>query len=69
MREDGCGGGRMKINNTIALFAALVVAALGFFVGTAALFLLGKPTGGTICALCMLGCVYGAAGLGGGGDI
>jgi hypothetical protein len=59
----------MKFNNTIALFATLVVAALAFFGGMVALFLLEKATGGTLCALCMLGCVYGAAGLGGGGDI
>lgn len=59
----------MKFNNAIALFATLVIAALVFFGGMVALFLLEKVTGGTICALCMLGCVYGAAGLGGSGDI
>ena len=59
----------MKFNNAIALFATLVVAAFVFLVGMVALFLLEKTTGGTICALCMLGCVYGAAGVGGSGDI
>ena len=59
----------MKFNNAVAVFATLVIAALIFFGGMVALFLLEKVTGGTICALCMLGCVYGAAGLGGSGDI
>lgn len=59
----------MKFNKAVALFATLVISALVFFGGMVALFLLEKTTGGTICALCMLGCVYGAAGLGGSGDI
>ena len=59
----------MKFNNIMALFATLIIAALVFFGGMLALFLLEKTTGGTICALCMLGCVYGAAGLGGSGNI
>ena len=59
----------MNFNKTVALFATLVVAALAFFAGMVALLLLEKVTSGIICALCMLGCVYGAAGLGGSGDI
>ena len=59
----------MKFNKAIALFATLVSAALIFFVGMVVLFLLEKATGGIICALCMLGCVYGAAGIIGGCDI
>lgn len=59
----------MKFNKAIALFATLVSAAFVFFGGTVTLFLLEKVTGGIICVLCMLGCVYGAAGLGGNGDI
>ena len=59
----------MKFNKAIALFATLVSAALVFLGWMIALFLLEKATGGIICALCMLGCVYGAAGLGGSGDI
>ena len=59
----------MKFNKAIALFATLVSAALVSFVAMVALLLLEKYTGGIICALCMFGCVYGAAGLIGGGDI
>ena len=59
----------MKFNKKIALFATLVSAAFLFFGGMVALCQLEKGTGGMICALCMLGCVYGAAGLGGSGDI
>lgn len=47
----------------------IVSVALVFFGAMEALFLLEKATGGIICVLCMLGCVYGAAGLGGNGDI
>lgn len=59
----------MKFNKAIALFATLVCAAIILLGGMVALFLLEKYTGGIICALCTLGCVYGAAGLGGSEDI
>ena len=59
----------MKFNKANALFATLVSAALVFFGAMEALFLLEKAIGGIICALCMLGCVYGAAKVGGSGDI